>query len=107
MTTCRCGKRRNYLVYQSDYTARQKPLERAELVREGKHCSILTYSRMRCERRASSRGLKHLDLYDCSRRYVVEQAVKEAVAAGYDPEVIDLISLKPFDQSAISVRLSV
>ena len=38
------------------------------------------------------------------RRYVVEQAVKEAVAAGYDPEVIDLISLKPFDQSAICVR---
>ena len=36
--------------------------------------------------------------------YVVEQAVKEAVAAGYDPEVIDLISLKPFDQSAIAVR---
>jgi pyruvate dehydrogenase E1 component beta subunit len=35
---------------------------------------------------------------------VVEQAVKEAVAAGYDPEVIDLISLKPFDQSAITVR---
>jgi pyruvate/2-oxoglutarate/acetoin dehydrogenase E1 component len=30
--------------------------------------------------------------------------VKEAVAAGYDPEVIDLISLKPFDQSAITVR---
>ncbi len=35
---------------------------------------------------------------------MVEQAVKEAVAAGYDPEVIDLISLKPFDQSAIAVR---
>lgn len=34
---------------------------------------------------------------------MVEQAVKEAVAAGYDPEVIDLISLKPFDQSAIMV----
>ncbi len=34
----------------------------------------------------------------------MEQAVKEAVAAGYDPEVIDLISLKPFDQSAIAVR---
>ena len=29
--------------------------------------------------------------------------MKEAVAAGYDPEVIDLISLKPFDQSAITV----
>ena len=41
-----------------------------------------------------------------ARSYVVEQAVKEAVAAGYDPEVIDLISLKPFDQSAIAVRSS-
>jgi len=58
-----------------------QPLERAEMVREGKHCTILTYSRM---------------------RYVVEQAVKEVVAQGYDPEVIDLISLKPFDQNAIT-----
>ncbi len=30
--------------------------------------------------------------------------MKEAVAAGYDPEVIDLISLKPFDQAAITAR---
>ena len=30
--------------------------------------------------------------------------MKEAVAAGYDPEVIDLISLKPFDQYSITVR---
>jgi pyruvate/2-oxoglutarate/acetoin dehydrogenase E1 component len=35
---------------------------------------------------------------------VVEQAMKDAVAAGYDPEVIDLISLKPFDQATITVR---
>ena len=39
--------------------------------------------------------------------YVVEQAVKEAVVAGYDPEVIDLISLKPFDQATITVRARV
>lgn len=26
---------------------RPQPLERAEMVREGKHCTILTYSRMR------------------------------------------------------------
>jgi hypothetical protein len=43
-------------------------------------------------------------MFVCHCSYVVEQAVKEAVAAGYDPEVIDLISLKPFDQSAITVR---
>lgn len=62
-----------------------QPLEKAEMVREGKQCTILTYSRM---------------------RYVVEQAVKEAVAAGYDPEVIDLISLKPFDQASITNSVS-
>ena len=58
-----------------------QPLEVAELVRPGKDVTILTYSRM---------------------RYVVESAVKEVVAQGYDPEVIDLISLKPFDQHSIS-----
>lgn len=57
-----------------------QPLEAAEMVREGKDVTILTYSRM---------------------RYVVESAVKELVAQGFDPEVIDLISLKPFDQHSI------
>lgn len=56
-------------------------LEKAEMVREGKDLTILTYSRM---------------------RYVVEQAVKSAVAQGYDPEVIDLISIKPFDMGTIA-----
>ena len=56
-------------------------LEKAEMVREGKDLTILTYSRM---------------------RYVVEQAVKAAVAEGYDPEVIDLISIKPFDMGTIA-----
>ena len=56
-------------------------LERAELVRAGTDITIITYSRM---------------------RYVVMQAVAELEAAGYDPEVLDLISLKPFDMEAIS-----
>lgn len=30
--------------------------------------------------------------------------MKEVVAEGFDPEVIDLISLKPFDQNSIAVR---
>lgn len=29
--------------------------------------------------------------------------MKEVVAEGFDPEVIDLISLKPFDQYSIAV----
>ena len=55
-------------------------LEKAELVREGKDCTIITYSRM---------------------RYVVEQAVKSLESQGINPEVIDLISLKPFDMETI------
>lgn len=55
-------------------------LERAELVREGEDVTIITYSRM---------------------RYVVEQAVKTLEADGFNPEVIDLISLKPFDMETI------
>jgi len=70
-----------YNVKGVTYDDYLQPLEKAEMVREGTHCTILTYSRM---------------------RYVVEQAVKEAVVAGYDPEVIDLISLKPFDQATIT-----
>lgn len=53
-----------------------QPLEKAELVRAGKDITILCYSRM---------------------RYVVMQAVAELEKQGYDPEVVDLISLKPFD----------
>jgi pyruvate dehydrogenase E1 component beta subunit len=61
------------------------PLDKAEMVREGKDVTILTYSRMR---------------HHCT------QAVKEIEKQGYDPEIIDLISLKPFDMETIgkSVR---
>jgi pyruvate dehydrogenase E1 component beta subunit len=58
-----------------------QPLERAEVVREGADVTIITYSRM---------------------RYVVMQAVQQLEKQGYDPEVIDLISLKPFDLETIS-----
>ncbi|CDY26291.1 BnaA09g26420D [Brassica napus] len=51
-------------------------LEEAEMVRPGEHITILTYSRM---------------------RYHVMQAAKILVNKGYDPEVIDIRSLKPFD----------
>ena len=57
------------------------PLDKAEMVREGKDVTILTYSRMR---------------HHCT------QAAKTLVEQGYDPEIIDLISLKPFDMEAIS-----
>jgi pyruvate dehydrogenase E1 component beta subunit len=57
------------------------PLDKAEMVREGKDVTILTYSRMR---------------HHCT------QAVKEIEKQGYDPEIIDLISLKPFDMETIS-----
>jgi len=56
-------------------------LDKAEMVREGKDVTILTYSRMR---------------HHCT------QAAKKLVEEGYDPEIIDLISLKPFDMEAIA-----
>jgi pyruvate dehydrogenase E1 component beta subunit len=56
-------------------------LDRAELVREGKDITLITYSRMR---------------HHC------QVAVKQLVDQGYDPELIDLISLKPFDMETIS-----
>ncbi|PSC70927.1 pyruvate dehydrogenase E1 component subunit beta-chloroplastic-like [Micractinium conductrix] len=56
-------------------------LERAEIVREGTDVTIFCYSRM---------------------RYVVMQAVAELEKQGYNPEVVDLISLKPFDMETIS-----
>ncbi|XBH67135.1 hypothetical protein VPH35_095566 [Triticum aestivum] len=55
-------------------------LEEAEMVRPGSQLTILTYSRM---------------------RYHVMQAVKTLVNKGYDPEVIDIRSLKPFDLHTI------
>ena len=57
------------------------PLDKAEIVRQGKDVTILTYSRMR---------------HHCT------QALKEIEKQGYDPEIIDLISLKPFDMETIS-----
>jgi pyruvate dehydrogenase E1 component beta subunit len=57
------------------------PLDQAEMVKEGKDITILTYSRMR---------------HHCT------QAVKEIEKQGYNPEIIDLISLKPFDMETIS-----
>lgn len=61
------------------------PLDRAEIVQEGKDVTILTYSRMR---------------HHCL------QALKDMKQKGYDPEIIDLISLKPIDMQTIgeSVR---
>ncbi len=60
------------------------PLDKAEIVREGSDVTILTYSRM---------------------RYHVLSAVETLVAKGYDPEVIDLISLKPLDLETIVTSL--
>lgn len=57
------------------------PLDKAEMVRKGEDVTILTYSRMR---------------HHCT------QALKEIEKQGYDPEIIDLISLKPFDMETIS-----
>ena len=57
------------------------PLDKAEIVRRGKDVTIFTYSRMR---------------HHCT------QALKTLEKQGYDPEIIDLISLKPFDMETIS-----
>ena len=59
-------------------------LEKAELVRSGKDITILTYSRM---------------------RHHVLQATKSLVYKGYDPEVIDIVSLKPFDLGTIGASV--
>ncbi len=56
------------------------PLDKAEVVRSGKDVTILTYSRM---------------------RHHVLQAVKGMEKEGIDPEVIDLISLKPIDLETV------
>ncbi|MEG4033698.1 alpha-ketoacid dehydrogenase subunit beta [Microcoleus sp. S36b_A4] len=55
-------------------------LDKAEIVRSGKDVTIVTYSRM---------------------RHHVLQAVPALLKEGYDPEVIDLISLKPLDMETI------
>lgn len=60
------------------------PLDKAEIVREGNDVTILTYSRM---------------------RYHVLKAVETLVEKGFDPEVIDLISLKPLDMETIATSL--
>jgi pyruvate dehydrogenase E1 component beta subunit len=57
------------------------PLDKAELVRPGKDVTILTYSRMR---------------HHCT------QAIKILEKQGFDPELIDLISLKPIDMETIA-----
>ena len=60
------------------------PLDKAEIVRSGKDVTTLTYSRM---------------------RHHVMQAVPALVKEGYDPEVIDLISLKPLDMETIGASI--
>ncbi|MBW4495626.1 MAG: alpha-ketoacid dehydrogenase subunit beta [Oscillatoria princeps RMCB-10] len=60
------------------------PLDKAEVVRKGKDVTILTYSRM---------------------RHHVTQAVKTLEKDGLDPEVIDLISLKPLDFETIGASI--
>ncbi|MEO8893316.1 MAG: alpha-ketoacid dehydrogenase subunit beta [Coleofasciculaceae cyanobacterium] len=60
------------------------PLDKAEVVRKGKDVTILTYSRM---------------------RHHVLQAVKNLEKDGFDPEVIDLISLKPLDMETIGASI--
>jgi pyruvate dehydrogenase E1 component beta subunit len=61
-----------------------QPLDKAEVVRTGKDVTILTYSRM---------------------RHHVMQAVKTLTETGHDPEVIDLISLKPLDFDTIGASI--
>jgi pyruvate dehydrogenase E1 component beta subunit len=56
------------------------PIDKAEIVHTGTDVTILTYSRM---------------------RHHVMQAVPQLVKEGYNPEVIDLISLKPLDFETI------
>ena len=59
-------------------------LDQAEVVRTGKDVTILTYSRMR---------------YHCLK------AVEQLEAEGVDVELIDLVSLKPFDMETIATSI--
>jgi len=60
------------------------PLDKAEVVRPGKDVTVLTYSRMR---------------HHCI------QAMATLEKEGYDPELIDLISLKPIDYETIGASI--
>jgi pyruvate dehydrogenase E1 component beta subunit len=60
------------------------PLDKAEVVRPGADVTVLTYSRMR---------------HHCM------QAVKTLEKEGYDPEIIDLLSLKPLDFETIGASI--
>lgn len=60
-------------------------LENAEVVRSGQQITILTYSRM---------------------RHHVLQAATSLTNQGYDPEIIDLISLKPLDLATIGASIA-
>lgn len=60
------------------------PLDKAEIVRTGNQVTIVTYSRM---------------------RHHVMEAVDTLIQEDYDPEVIDLISLKPIDIESIRKSL--
>ncbi len=59
-------------------------LDKAEVVRKGTDVTLLTYSRMR---------------HHCT------QAAKTLVKKGFDPEIIDLISLKPLDFETIGASI--
>jgi pyruvate dehydrogenase E1 component beta subunit len=60
------------------------PLDKAEIVRPGKDVTVLTYSRMR---------------HHCT------QAMTMLDSDSYDPEIIDLISLKPLDLETIGASI--
>jgi len=60
------------------------PLDQAEVVRSGRDVTILTYSRM---------------------RHHVLQAATTLEKEGFDPEIIDLISLKPLDLETIGASI--
>lgn len=60
------------------------PLDKAEIVRTGNQVTIVTYSRM---------------------RHHVMEAVDTLIKEDYDPEVIDLIALKPIDIESIRKSL--
>lgn len=70
------------LTPDSDYVV---CLETAEVVRTGKQITILTYSRM---------------------RHHVLQATTCLTNQGYDPEIIDLVSLKPLDLGTIGASIA-
>jgi pyruvate dehydrogenase E1 component beta subunit len=61
-----------------------QPLDKAEIVRPGKDVTVLTYSRMR---------------HHCTQAMTMLDPDK------YDPEIIDLISLKPLDLETIGASI--